>query len=1020
MRIPRQFSTISLIFVTASSGVAQVALNPSPTRVIGQTSLTVSGFNPNLVEGREFYNPLGVALDLSASPPHIYVADTGNNRVLGWANAASFSNGQVADVVLGQPDLVTTFAQGPNRNNNMRTTGLTTPVGVAVDGSGNVYIADCGNNRVLRFPQPFGPGTTEFPDFVIGQADFTTNTANLNGIGPSTLLFNPFNSPFAAYVKFDTSGNLWVADPGNNRVLRFPSSVLSKGVSGPSADLVLGQTDFVTNTITGYSSASLTLMNAPTGLAFDTEGNLFVSESVSNQLGRVLVFQSPSQNGQAAVRLVGNLTTVPPSLVNASQIGPASGASFTIGDQLAIADTAYNRILIYNPVSQWTSDKNTQVAAQVLGQAGFTTSSANQGLPEASSSTLHFPADAAFSGTELYVADSGNNRVIVMPQNGVSFAPATRVLGQDAMNFSAINLIEGRELQIATALNGVSVADEGMAIDSLTSTPHLYIADTYNNRVLCFKDLRTIRPGSKADYVIGQPDLNHDEVNYPSNSTTQLNQSGLNSPVGVAVDVSGNLYVADSGNARVLRFPAPFASPQNLPDADIVIGQSSFTIKITDPSSSTMASPYGLAFAGDKGLLVSDIANNRVLFFPGSAVDFKTGMAATTVFGQTGFTATSAGTSNDKLSLPHHISTDTSNRLYVADTANGRVSIFDNVVAAASGAQAALTLPNLNAPRGVFVNQSTGEIWVANTNSGQALRYPAFDQLALSGTLSDFSLSELNPLSLVQDSSGALYVADVANRVVIHFAGVAGLNAANFISGRALAPGMIVSLFSLSNVANYFGGQTQSFSTLPLPKTLGDTQVTVNDSPVPLYFCSPGQINFQMPNGAPSSGSVLIEVMRASTGQVVGSSMVSMASSSPGLFTSTGNGIGQVAAINQDGSINGPSHPAPWNSIVAFYGTGPGAVSGAPPDGSPASGLTQTSSTPQVVIGADYVPTANITYSGLAPGLVGVWQVNVKVPNTVAPTTSTAATPVFFLLDSTPTGGPTLGRSTTMWVKSTN
>src|SRR5277367_663058 len=168
MRIPRQFSTISLIFVTASSGVAQVALNPSPTRVIGQTSLTVSGFNPNLVEGREFYNPLGVALDLSASPPHIYVSDTGNNRVLGWANAASFSNGQVADVVLGQPDLVTTFAQGPNRNNNMRTTGLTTPVGVAVDGSGNVYIADCGNNRVLRFPQPFGPGATEFPDFVIG------------------------------------------------------------------------------------------------------------------------------------------------------------------------------------------------------------------------------------------------------------------------------------------------------------------------------------------------------------------------------------------------------------------------------------------------------------------------------------------------------------------------------------------------------------------------------------------------------------------------------------------------------------------------------------------------------------------------------------------------------------------------------------------------------------------------------------------------------------------------------------
>jgi cytosine/adenosine deaminase-related metal-dependent hydrolase len=94
---------------------AQITLNPTPTRVVGQDSLALTNFNPNLVEGREFYNPQGIALDLSTNPPALYVADTGNNRVLGFRNANSFANGQKADIVVGQPDLVTTLAAGPGR-----------------------------------------------------------------------------------------------------------------------------------------------------------------------------------------------------------------------------------------------------------------------------------------------------------------------------------------------------------------------------------------------------------------------------------------------------------------------------------------------------------------------------------------------------------------------------------------------------------------------------------------------------------------------------------------------------------------------------------------------------------------------------------------------------------------------------------------------------------------------------------------------------------------------------------------
>ena len=94
------------------AALAQVTLIPAPTRVIGQTSVQISNLNPNLVEGRELFNPRGVALDLSTNPPGLYVSDTGNNRVLAFRSALGFPNGQKADFVLGQPDLHKSHRRG--------------------------------------------------------------------------------------------------------------------------------------------------------------------------------------------------------------------------------------------------------------------------------------------------------------------------------------------------------------------------------------------------------------------------------------------------------------------------------------------------------------------------------------------------------------------------------------------------------------------------------------------------------------------------------------------------------------------------------------------------------------------------------------------------------------------------------------------------------------------------------------------------------------------------------------------
>src|SRR5439155_9346374 len=200
-------------------------------------------------------------------------------------------------------------------------------------------------------------------------------------------------------------------------------------------------------------------------------------------------------------------------------------------------------------------------------------------------------------------------RVIVMPYAGGTLAPATRVLGQDSFASNQPNLIEGREFNF----NVLGLIDSALALDTTGDAPHLYVSDPGNHRVLGFKDARTLKAGDAADIVIGQPDFATAMCNYPSGVLDKPTQSSLCRPLGLAVDKDGNLYVADSLNGRVLRFPTPFSHKGNQV-ADFILGQPDFfSPKAIDPTNRQMRQPYGLAFAGNNGLLVSDQAHNRVL-----------------------------------------------------------------------------------------------------------------------------------------------------------------------------------------------------------------------------------------------------------------------------------------------------------------------------------------------------------------------------------------------------------------------
>jgi NHL repeat len=166
----RSALTLIVIPFIASTLYGQALFN-KPVTVLGDPNfigtaadpLIYDSPGPNWVEGREVNSPGGIALDNSVSPPIVYIADTGNNRVLAYQYATQLTAGSYADLILGQPNQYTTLREGPGTSFS---TGLNAPTGLAVDAMGNLYVADSGDNRILRYPKPFSqPSGYQFPDF---------------------------------------------------------------------------------------------------------------------------------------------------------------------------------------------------------------------------------------------------------------------------------------------------------------------------------------------------------------------------------------------------------------------------------------------------------------------------------------------------------------------------------------------------------------------------------------------------------------------------------------------------------------------------------------------------------------------------------------------------------------------------------------------------------------------------------------------------------------------------------------
>lgn len=1020
---------------------AQTTLNPAPARVLGQLPPEAGeipqakGPAPNMLEGRELFQPLAVAVDASVAPPIVYVCDTGNNRVLGWRNSTGYLNGEPADIVLGQPDAQSSIPYTQPALPFF--SGLSAPASVAVDSNGNVFVVDAGNNRILRFPGSVlrrGARTAD-ADMIIGQNSRTGYRPNRGGATARNTIRTTAPSPLLAGLAFDPGGNLWVTDAGNHRVLRYARNDVSSGgnITGSGtvepdigADLALGQDNFdSSSTITGTAAtrADKKKMRYPGAIAFDSNGNAYVSDDLS----RVLYFRAPFANGQQAERLLGlivlakGMEAPPPVndtafgyLLNGTVFVGGPRGLFTIDDRLHVVDTYNHRILSFAAPGDWPVEtvQYSPKAAGVFGQYDYISGRANRWTTwEPSGNTLHTPSGAVFAAGRVWVADTGNNRVLNLPNLRVSGMRtwALDVIGQIDFPFRAPNLITGREfaagsLRVATGSNLVDFpVGPAIAIDRNSDPPRLYVADTGNNRILGFRDARTFKAGDSADLIIGQVDGLRALYNSPYNDANSPTATGLSIPSGVAVDADGNLWVADTGNGRVLMYRRPFEAPSRFQrSADLAIGQPGFTSKpLPEPTQASLLRPVALTFTGQGQLVVADAAHNRVLRFN---PPFATGMAASLVLGQPDFASSAAGTAQNQFALPLALGIDTDDRLYVSDVSNRRVQIYNRVSAETqSGTNAALSLkPTSGAmqPDGIAVSRVTGEIFVSDTLNSTVRKFPSYPGLVITPTITSTNMTAYGPRALALDARENLYLVDASSRIAVHYPAFTPLHGASGF--QRLAPGTIAT-FELPGTTITDNPATASGS--PLPRQLGDVELLVNNVPAPLMSVQAHSVKYIIPWNTPvAPAAVECILRRVSTGEILASQWHLLDKSAPGLLLASGVGGGAVRAINQDGTPNSTTNAAARGSEVTLFLTGFGQIDSPPEDGV-GSSLDLPASDTQVVFGTGF---ATIVSSSLDPNEPGVWRLRVRLPATLAGTQ-----PFAVLQHNIPSNRITIGNQTT-------
>lgn len=854
------------------------------------------------------------------SAQNIYVADTGNNWIRQIAPDGTMTRFAGRDTSTGSP-----FGGGdPNVATNAT---LTSPSGVGVDQAGNVYIMEPSAARVRRVTTDgrianyAGTGTTGST----GDGG-VAKSANINVLG----------------ISIDRHNNLLIADGSSNRVR------------------IVTAADGVIDTIAGNGLASYN----PRGLAIRNDV-LYFSDGSSN---RVRTFNLTTKQigvvaGNGAASFAGDDGDALAAALNVPR-----GLAFDSSGRLYIADSANHRVRRVG-----TDGKITTVAGN-----GTATSTSNPttDLSPATSTTLNEPDGVAVdSSGNLYIAERLGQRIRVVNTSGT------------------INTVAG------TGSGGAPDAETGIAVNQRVNGPQgvavesggtLLIVDSGNNRIRrLFPDGTIVTVAGGASGFGGDGDV--------------ATSAKMRAPVAAGIDAAGNIFIADTGNSVIRR-----VSPDGVIATVAGVGNASGAVSSgyngdgSPATSYLLSGPSAIAARSDCSLMIADTTNQRVRqLWP--AIDYALTTSPSnlqvTVDGQPVTTPATVGL------LPgttHHIDAPSpqsgpagTRYLKISQAQDISVTCGAGRVAAslAFQTQYALTVTASDggsvSPAGSWQDSGAKAVLTATPSAG----------FVFAGW--EGSCSGLGTCNLTMDGPKTVK-ADFAPAQTLQ-----PVIASGSVVGAGLSVPLVTTL-SPNGIASIFGsnfavsGTTKTVAAADLvngqvPTKLAGVCVMVGGTAAPVFVVTSSQINFQVP-AVPASGPVQVQVVTgcgASNEARSNAESLSLQSAAPEFFyfTQNSNGKNPIAAVNAStGALVGPTGlipgaafvPAKPGDVLTMYATGFGATSPSFAAGQLPDQAAQVTGAVQVSLGASALPSTGILYTGVTPNNAGLYQLNIRVPDTTA------------------------------------
>jgi sugar lactone lactonase YvrE len=514
---------------------------------------------------------------------------------------------------------------------------LALPSGLAIDGKGNLYVADFGNPRIRMIAAPNANGVRIITTVAGTGVRCEPSTGTCGDGGPATSA--QFNFPLG--VALDAAGNIYVADAFDNRVRAVNTQATAVTLFGvkvqPGNIAAVAGNGVACAQSTGKcgdgGSAIGPTLNYPQSVAFDSAGDLYIADTRDHKIRMIAPAASP-----VITTVAGNGATCVP-VTKCGDGGPATAANLYLPmgvfidpttSNIYIADTYGNKIRL---VSGGTISTIAGTGTQgYLGDGGFT----------ATNAWLNYPQSVFLDGSgNLIIGDQGNQRIRQVSAGGISTV-AGGGLGNDG----------------GPALNAILANPFNVTQDAAGD---VYIADTANNRI------RVVNAKTLVISTVAGTGI----AGYTGDGAAATSAT-LNGPTGVAIDSAGDIFIADTNNLVIREV---LASTGNIVTY-AGTGKSCPLGNPTNPcgdngpaTSATFTDPLAIALDSSANLYIADYSVHRVREV-NAGTKIITTIAGVGIAGKGG---NGGAATASHLDHPSGITVDASGSVYIADSYNNEI-----------------------------------------------------------------------------------------------------------------------------------------------------------------------------------------------------------------------------------------------------------------------------------------------------------------------------------------------------------